>query len=191
MRTTTVLALAALLAAPVAAQEHGQHGQAQPERPRRPMMQGAAGHDGMGMPMMMEIHAYGPAHLLERREVLGLTDEQVQRLTQLQTQATSAHEAAREAAHQHMQQAQQAWNAGDAAGVTNHARLGMQSMQQAHLAMLESAAQARGVLTPEQRARVAGWTDMMRMQQGEMMQRREGMQQRMRERMEQRRPRQR
>ena len=39
----------------------------------------------------------------------------------------------------------------------------MQAMQSAHLAQLTAAAQAKAVLTPEQRGRVAGWGDALRL----------------------------
>ena len=126
-------------------------------------MHADSSHGGTGMPLMMEMHVYSPAHLLDRRETLSLTDQQVQRFTQLQTEFQAAHERARQEAEEHVRQAQQAWVGGDANGVATHVRAGMEAMQQAHLAMVTASTAVRAALTAEQRARVQGWTDAMRM----------------------------
>lgn len=69
----------------------------------------------------------------------------------------------------------QAWNADrpDTAVLRRSARALMQTQQAAHLAALTAAAQAKGVLTPEQRGRVEGWADARMMRMRGWMQRRE------------------
>ena len=160
MRTLTTLLAVAALAAPVAAQQHdhppagpppGPHPMAPQMMRRAPMAQGMMRQMAMAMPLMMETHVFGPQSLLDRKDVLGLTDQQVQRLTQLQNDAKTAHDRAQEQAHTHFQAAQQAWDGGNADQVSNHVRAGMQAMQDAHLAMLSAATSARAVLTAEQR----------------------------------------
>jgi len=163
MKISIAWLAATLLALPASAQQHAEHGQRAPHRPMMMRMHADSSHGGTGMPLMMEMHVYSPAHLLDRRETLSLTDQQVQRFTQLQTEFQAAHERARQEAEEHVRQAQQAWVGGDANGVATHVRAGMEAMQQAHLAMVTASTAVRAALTAEQRARVQGWTDAMRM----------------------------
>ena len=176
MRTMIALAAATALALPLAGQ-HGDH-QAPEGTPRRPpgMMQ----HEGgMGMPLMMEIHTFSPQALLERSETLGLTPEQVQRLTTLQTETRAAHERTHPEVQARFAEAKTAWDAGNMQAATAATQAGMQAMQAAHLGMQSAAGQARAILTGEQRARVQGWMDMRQMRVHEMQQRGERMRQRM------------
>jgi LTXXQ motif family protein len=157
-------ALVIIAATPVRAQQP-----AHPENEKHPMMMGE-GHDMQGMEAMMEMMApmmramaFEPEHLLSRKDALGLTDQQVARLTALRDAAKTAHDAAAADAHAHMDALRQTMQA--AAPDTTQLKLHFQgahaAMGKAHWAMLVSAAQARGVLTEGQRGRVEGWADAM------------------------------
>ncbi|MFQ5746212.1 MAG: Spy/CpxP family protein refolding chaperone [Gemmatimonadota bacterium] len=136
---------------------------------------------------MMGVEAFAPPHLLQRGEVLGLSDKQVQRLKGLAEALGSAHETAEAQARAHHEQLMQAWKAErpDPDALEAHARAAMSAQQDAHVALLRAAAEARGILTPEQRGRVQGWIDarmMMSPRAGRSMEGRERME-RMRHRM--------
>ena len=159
------LALVALaLAAPLGAQET-----AKSDSMRHPMM--GTGH-GMMMndPMMehmgramMRVMLYTPQHLLARKDAIGLTADQVTRLTALRDGAKTAHDAAMTDAMVHMQELDQAANAAqpDTAALKTHFQAAHTAMGKAHWAMLASAAQGRAVLTDAQRTKVQVWADSM------------------------------
>jgi hypothetical protein len=113
---------------------------------------------------MLPVKAYAPEALLGRREALALTADQVTRLQGLADEAKVAGEHAKADHDSHhaavMRQFQQATT--DPAQVTQHAQAAMQAMQAGHVAELTAAAKAKGLLTPEQRARVEGRIDAMR-----------------------------
>lgn len=147
MRKLSILAVAALLgSAPAAAQEgHGQH-----QMP----MQGQA-MQGMQNCMAM-MGGPPPQMLLQHREALGLSTDQVNRLEALQARA-------RETAMPHMQPAMQAHRAAaellkgdspDFQGYEARVREAADHMVRAHVAMARMAVEARGVLNPEQRGRL-------------------------------------
>ena len=101
-RLLTVLVLAA---APLAAQEPGK-----PDSMPHPMM-GAGPMSGMMMqgpmmehmgPAMMQMMLYAPQHLLARKDALGLSADQVARLTMLRDGTKTAHDAAMSEAKPHM-----------------------------------------------------------------------------------------
>ena len=151
-RTFALLALAAM---PLAAQQ--------------PRM----GHDEQGMSHMMQMEqmmapmmramTFTPDHLLARKDSLNLTPQQITRLTALRDAAKTAHDAAAADAKAHMDAMAQALNAAspDTAAVKQHFQAAHTAMGNAHWAMLAAAAQARGVLTAEQRARVDRWASQM------------------------------
>lgn len=156
--------------------------------PHHPMMmgQGPGPGPGMGMgmmPMMAQMMgpmhrgmAFGPNHLLEHGDVLGLTAQQASRITQIRDAAKAAHDAAHAEAMQHMQQLGTALAAAapDTAAARAHFTGHHEAMGRAHWIMLRAAMQAKGVLTEAQRARVDGWADAMQMHQGQGMPMRQG-----------------
>jgi len=167
-RTTGRLALAlALVAAPLAAQQP-------PQPPPPPGAMGMGPRMGamMGGGMLMGM-GYAPQRLVDRREVLGLTPDQVSRLETLAQQAKQARDKADSAAKGHRDALADLWkqDAPDVNQIRTHAQAAMQAMEGAHLAQLTAAAQAKAVLTPEQRGRVAGWNDADRMRMRQMMDR--------------------
>lgn len=156
MKIRAPLAVLALVATPLVAQEH------------RPMR-----HDPSMMPHMMQMQqmmapmmramAFTPDHLLARRDSLKLTPQQVVRLTALADAAKRAHDAAAADAKVHMDAVGQALNAAtpDTATVRAHFQEAHTAMGRAMWAMLAAAAQGRAVLTDEQRARVDRWANTM------------------------------
>lgn len=155
---------ALLVAAPLAAQ--------QPDSARR-MARGHMGPmRGMMAPMMRGM-AYAPDHLLMMKTQLALTDQQVARLTAIRDAVKAAHDAAAAEAKTHRDALEQVFRANvpDTAALRQHFLAAHTAMGNAHLAMLKAAAQAKGVLTDAQRARVEGWGDVMQMHGDHMMQR--------------------
>src|SRR5881398_3838712 len=157
---TCKIALVAL-AAPLAAQ--------QSDSMHHPMM--GAGH-GMTMddpmmerigPTLMRMMLYTPQHLLARKDALGLTPDQVGRLTALRDGAKATRDAAMAEAETHLKELEQVANAAkaDTAALKTHFQAAHTAMGKAHWTMLASSAQARAVLTDAQRAKVQIWADSM------------------------------
>ncbi len=115
---------------------------------------------GLGAPFF----EYHPNRLIARREALGLTPEQVQRLESLAQEVRRAREAADSIAQARRPQLQQLWReaAPNVEQLRSQAEAILQARQRAAIAALTAAAQAKALLTPEQRGRVAGWADMRR-----------------------------
>src|SRR5574341_1994231 len=166
MRMVKVLGLIALIAAPLAAQQ-----QPKPASTRPRMGPGMMGHgpEMMGQEMMgpmMRTMAFAPGHLLDRKDALELTPQQVTRLTAIRDAAKTAHDAAMDEAKTHLQELARVMQA--AAPDTNAAKTHFQAahaaMGKAHWAMLAAAAQTRAALNDAQRGRVDGWADAMMMQ---------------------------
>ncbi len=151
----TALAVGGVVSHPARAQER----ERMPER-AQPGMEHMQ-HMREMMDPMRRVGAYAPPRLLEHREALGLTAEQVTRLEALGQQLQQAHEKVEADATAHREQLLQAFQADrpDARAVRTHAQAMMRAQQEAQLAMLGAAAEAKGVLTAEQRGRVAGWLD--------------------------------
>ncbi len=157
MNRRSGLVLLALAAAPLAAQQPGMmmgHDQQ--------MMAHMRQMEQMMAPMMRAM-AFTPDHLLARKDSLNLTPQQITRLTALRDAAKTAHDAAAAAGKMHMDAMAQAMNAAspDTAAVKAHFQEAHAGMGKAMWAMLAAAAQARAVLTDEQRARVDRWAGMM------------------------------
>jgi hypothetical protein len=119
-------------------------------------MMGGMMHDSaMGgmMGAMMREMALAPEHLLARKAALGLTADQERRITAIRDAARPAHDAGMSAAMHHQQEIDDVMRAAapDTAAVTHHFNAAHAAMGQAHLAMLQSAALARAVLTDGQR----------------------------------------
>jgi Spy/CpxP family protein refolding chaperone len=165
MRTPAILAAAVLVAAPLM----GQHQHAQNDSSRHATMQMGQGM-GQGHQMMAEMMgpmlksmAFAPAHLLDRKDVLELTPQQITRLTAIRDAAKQAHDAAHHDAQAHMAEVGKAMQAAapDTAAVKMHFQGAHTAMGKAHWTMLAAAAQARALLTDRQRGRVEGWGDKM------------------------------
>lgn len=151
---------------------HEEHEQAQHQEKVHACcsMMSQAEHGMQGMQMqhmrqqmaMMHVAVYAPPHLLERREALGLSDEQASRLEELGKELVELHDQAAAEAKGHHEQAMQLWQAQapDVGRLREHAQAAMRAEENAKLALLTVAAQAKSVLTPEQQGRVAGWLDM-------------------------------
>ena len=161
MNVACRLVLMALVAAPLAAQQPGMMGQGM--MPQMMQMQEMMG------PMMRGM-AFAPNHLLMRKDALGLSAQQAARLTAIRDAAKAAHDAAHADAKTHMDAVAQAMQASapDTGAVRLHFQAAHAAMGKAHLAMLTAAAQAKALLTDEQRGRVNGWADAMEMHQMEM-----------------------
>jgi hypothetical protein len=157
MNRTSTLVFIALLPAALAAQQPGMMGQGMSHM--KPMEQ-------MMAPMMRGM-AFAPDRLLMRKDALGLTAQQVTRLTALRDATKTAHDAAEADGKAHMGALAQAMQASapDTGAVRLHFQGAHAAMGKAHLTMLTAAAQAKALLTDEQRGRVNGWVDAMEMHQ--------------------------
>lgn len=114
-------------------------------------------------PAMMKMMLYTPQHLLARKDALGLTVDQVSRLTTLRDGAKVTRDAAMAQAATHVKELEQVANAArpDTATLKTHFQAAHDAVGRAHWAMLLSAAQARAVLSDAQRAKVQTWADSM------------------------------
>jgi len=120
-----------------------------------------------GGPMMRGL-LFSPAHLLMHKETLGLTDQQVAKLTALRDAAKTGHDAGMTEQERHAKALQTALTAAtpDTVAVKAHFEEMQAGLARAQWAMLSAAAQARAVLTEVQRARVDGWGDAMEFMAG-------------------------
>lgn len=136
------------------------------------MMGGMGGLMGhmmeMGGGAMMRGLLFSPAHLLMHKEALGLTDQQVGKLTALRDAAKTGHDAGMTEQEKHAKALQAALTAAtpDTVAVKAHFEEMQAGLARAQWAMLSAAAQARAVLTEVQRARVDGWGDAMEFMAG-------------------------
>lgn len=173
MTARYLVTLLALVAAPLGAQQPVKPDTAKPrmmgQRMQHEMMMHMQQMQEMMGPMMRGM-AFTPDHLLNRKDSLGLTADQVSRLTALRDAAKAAHDRAAAQAKAHMEGLAKVFTAAapDTAAARQHFQAAHQAMGDAHWAMLRAAAQARAVLGDSQRSRVEGWVDAMQM----MMQRR-------------------
>lgn len=159
MNCRPLLAVLALATAPLAAQHPG-----------KPMGRGAVGHmmgDPMGMQEMMgpimTVMVYAPQHLLAHQDALGLTADQVARLTGLEDATKMAHDAALAEVKAHVQAIAQAADAAapDTAVLKGHVAAAHAAMGKAQWTALASALQAKSVLNDAQRVKVKAWADSM------------------------------
>lgn len=152
-----VLTLATLTgAAPLVGQQPEQ------ERPRPERARMMA--ERFALPLGAPSFAYNPGRLIARREALRLTAEQVQRLESLAQEVRKAREAADSIVRARRSQMVQLWSeeAPNVDRLRAEAEAVLQARQRAEIAALTAAAQAKALLTPEQRGRVAGWADVRR-----------------------------
>jgi len=168
MRCQSWLAVVAL-AAPLAAQQPARpdsmgHAMMGPGAPGMMpgMMMGGSMMREMG-PAMTTMMLYTPQHLLGHRESLGLTADQVNRLTALRDGSKAAFQAATTEAQTHMKELEETANAPkpDTAALKTHFQAAHNAAGKAHWTMLVSALQARAVLTDAQRAKIRTWADSM------------------------------
>ena len=154
MKRMSMLWLAALAAAPLAAQ--------QPMPPMGHMMGDPMAMQEMMGPMM-QVMLYTPQHLLARKDALGLTPDQIGRLTTLRTATQAAEDAAMREAKTHMQELEQAANAAasDTSALKTHFQAAHAAMGKAHWLALASAVQGRAVLNDAQRTKLKAWADSM------------------------------
>jgi Spy/CpxP family protein refolding chaperone len=184
-RVGLVAIVALLCAAPSVAQQpaprdttrHGMtghqmpaQGMAQHQAMQAGAMPGGMAHDStMGCGIMsggggmMAVMAPEPAHLLEMKAELRLTADQERRITAIRDAAQPAHAAAMQSGDLHARELAQAMRAAapDTVAVRNHFEATHAAMGRAHLVMLLAAAQARAVLTDEQRRQVDGMHEAM------------------------------
>ena len=158
MNRMSLLWVGALAAGQLVAQE--------PALPTHPRI-GAIMGDPMAMQEMMgpmmPVMVYTPQHLLAHKEALGLTADQVARLTTLRAATQAAQDAAMGEAKAHMQELEQVASgpAPDTNALKTHFQAAHAAMGKAHWAALASAAQGRAVLNDVQRAKVKTWADSM------------------------------
>lgn len=147
------LILLAFAAVPLTAQQPGMR---HDEHSRMAMMS----HMDEMMAPMMGVMAYAPDHLLDRKESLKLTAQQVTRLTSLQDGAKKAHEQCAADVKPHMDAIAQSLSAGaaDTVALKQHFDAAHAAMGKGHWAMFGIAMQSRAVLTEAQRAQVDQWS---------------------------------
>lgn len=148
-----ILILLACTALPVAAQQpamrHDEHSHS-----------GMMSHMNQMMAPMMGVMAYAPDHLLDRKEPLKLTAQQITRLTSLQDAGKKAHEQCAADAKPHLEAIAQGLRGAalDTAALKQHFDGAHAAMGKGHWAMFGIAMQARALLTEEQRAQVDRWS---------------------------------
>lgn len=150
----SLMAASLLAAAPLDAQ--------QPAAPGTQMMGDPMGMQEMMGPMM-SVMLYTPQHLLARKDALGLTADQVARLTALRNANQAGQEAAMSDAKAHMEELRQAAEAAtpDTSAVKVHFQAAHAAMGKAHWLSLVSAVQAKAVLNDVQRTKLKAWADSM------------------------------
>jgi Spy/CpxP family protein refolding chaperone len=115
---------------------------------------------GMGGPMARTM-AFAPTRLLEHKDVLALTERQVQQLTTLRDATQKSHDEQHALAEKYMEELTKLAGSTDSAAVRRAFVGHHEAMGSAHWMMLSSAIQAKRILTDVQRARVEGWVDRM------------------------------
>jgi hypothetical protein len=159
MNRQPLLILFALAVPPLAAQH--------PAKPAEPRPMGHTTGDPMGMQEMMapmmHVMLYTPQHLLARKDALGLTADQVARLTKVRDATLAAQDAAMTEAKAHLEELQQAADAPspDTAALKIHFQAAHVAMGNAHLLALVSAVQAKAILNDAQRLKLKTWADSM------------------------------
>jgi len=145
---------------------------------RQPMVPGGEpGFERMGPefrpPLGFGGRMFSPTVLLERREVLNLSADQVSRLSTLENDFKAAREKAQADAKPHREELEKLWQqpTPDVTQLRTHAQALMQVQQGVHLTAITTMAQAKAILTPEQRGRVQGWADARGRMRGMMLRR--------------------
>jgi Spy/CpxP family protein refolding chaperone len=151
MITTRLLVVIGLASAPLAAQH-----------PTGRVMDDPMGMQEMMAPMA-QVMLYTPQHLLPRKDALGLTADQVARLTALRDATTAAQDAAMTEAKTHLEELQAAAEAAspDTTAVKTHFQAAHVAMGRARWQAIRSALEARALLTDAQRTKLKAWADSM------------------------------
>lgn len=105
--------------------------------------------------------AFHPQLLIQRREALELSDEQVTRLEALAAETRGSREALPATIREHADALREAWRAEttDVGAIERHTRAIMEAQQEAALATVTATARARELLSAEQRGRMEGWVE--------------------------------
>jgi Spy/CpxP family protein refolding chaperone len=166
-----ITATVCLIAVPLAAQDttHARRPGARPGGAMGQREMGRRGDEEMMAMMremmapMMRIVAYTPDHLLDHKDSLQLTADQVSQLTAIHDAAKAAHDAAAADVKTHLGAAAQAFQTatGDTTALRAHFDEAHAAMGRAHWAMLSAAARSRAVLTDAQRQKVDAWVNAM------------------------------
>lgn len=171
MKSLAILAAVTLAAAPLVAQDttHARHPATRPGSAmgRRGMQRG--GDDQMMAMMremmapMMRVMAYTPDHLIDHKDSLNLTADQVTKLTAIRDSAKAAHDAAGNDFKMHMNELSQVFATAspDTATLRAHFDAAQTAMGKAHWAMLSAAARSRALLTDAQRTKIDAWVSAM------------------------------
>lgn len=155
MNCRSLLAVVVFAAAPLVGQQPGGMGRGRMSEMESSMMRELG-------PAMMQMMLYTPQHLLARKDALALSADQVARLTALRSAIDTARDRAMAEAAAHMKEMDLAVSpAPDTAALKVHFQAAHAAMGKAHWAVIAAAAQARGVLTDAQRAKVKVWADSM------------------------------
>jgi Spy/CpxP family protein refolding chaperone len=158
LRLTAVLLVGALLAPATLV------AQGPPPGPRAGMSMGMGARVG---PQGWGGHGsvFAPQLLLARRQRLDLTEQQTTQLEALASEVRKAHDQAADAARPHEEKLRELWQADqpDVQAIQAEMQALMTARHEAALAMASATARAKGLLTAEQRGRVEGWADGVRM----------------------------
>jgi Spy/CpxP family protein refolding chaperone len=105
--------------------------------------------------------AFNPQLLIQRREALDLSDEQVTQLEALAAETRSTREALPATIREHADALREAWRAEttDVGAIERHTRAILDAQQQAAMAAVTATARARELLSAEQRGRMEGWVE--------------------------------
>jgi Spy/CpxP family protein refolding chaperone len=109
----------------------------------------------------MAFGVYAPDRLVDRREALALTPEQVSQLEALAQEARAVRVRTDSAARSHQEQLRTLWEADvpDFSAIETQMQAAHALRGAEHLAAARAAARAKAILTPEQRGWVDGWRD--------------------------------
>ncbi len=171
-KLATVAAAALVLAGPLAAQQDSTrprghaHGQCTGANCPAPGGGMGMGMMGMGGPMARTM-AFAPGRLLDHKDVLTLTDRQVQQLTALRDATQKSHDEQHALAEKYMEEMTKLAGSTDSAAVRRAFVGHHEAMGSAHWMMVSAAIQAKRILSDVQRARVDGWVDGMGARQGQ------------------------
>ncbi len=105
-----------------------------------------------------------PGALLRQRGFLGLSDDQVAALEQLDAELRAQHDRARDVLRTRQEELREAWSSDDpdAELIRQKTTEAMEARNQIELARLDAGASARGVLNDEQLGKVRGFEEGMR-----------------------------
>ncbi|MDH4043229.1 MAG: Spy/CpxP family protein refolding chaperone [Gemmatimonadota bacterium] len=157
MRNLMTVLLAGALFAPAALIAQPPGPRARPDAQRMQNRGPRMGPQGPGAAQSV----FSPQMLLQRRERLNLTDEQVTQLEALATANREAREKAATDARPRADKIRELWQADqpDAKAIESEMRTLMEAQHAAGIVAMTGVVKAKGLLTAEQRGRVEGWAD--------------------------------